>query len=153
VLIVLKNESSRASRVLLDLRFPPGHEDDFTCEKDKAPSSTLNGPVHVPLEVSVPPGSTARKAFTNITARDGVPCQTYEFTIVMSADGKEVQVPYRVTTIRGSVVNPGKWALYLPAGVALVWSVAFAWVLSRMAEPGAWKMPSKQVEFGEGEIQ
>jgi hypothetical protein len=90
-----------------------------------------------------------RLALTDILALDGVPRQVYDFDVVLSSGGRDVHVAYPVRTVRGAVVSPGKWALFLPGGLALAWCIVFAFVVARFARPGAWRVPSAPV--GESE--
>ncbi len=94
--------------------------------------------------VTVPAGTTARTAITGVTALDGFPLQRYPLTlrVTQESTAAEVEVAYELQTIRGAAVNPGKWALYLPVGVALLFCIVFALVISRFADRGAWKRVS-----------
>jgi len=133
ILVVLENGGVEPVDVSLDLVLPPGKEDHFAFDK----------PTHI--DVSVPSGETVRHAYTDIRALDNVPRQTYEFEIRLSLAGREIGVAYPVRTIRGAMVNPGKWALFAPAAVALAWCVVFAVVVSRLAVRGAWRRPGRRV--------
>ena len=136
VLAVFENRGAQTERVRLAIEFPSGKAGHFRYEGESE------------AELSVEPGQTVRHAFTGITACDGVPRQVYDFTLVVESGGAAARVVYPVRTIRGAVVNPGRWALYLPAGVAFLWSVVFALVLPRFAARGAWRTPGESV-YGE----
>jgi hypothetical protein len=97
--------------------------------------------------VTVPPNETARTAITGITALEGFPLQRYPLALQIAGEGgaQPQNVTFELQTIRGAVVNPGKWALYLPVAVALAFCLVFALLISRFAERGAWKRPSAPV--------
>lgn len=127
ILVVLENHSDSPTEAVLTLGFPPGKEDHF-----EYPGETC-------AVLKVPPGSTVRHAFTNIRALAGVPRQTYPFRLLVEHAGRTSEVPYPMQTIRGAVVSPGKWALILPVGLALLWCIVFAAAMSRLAQPRAWR--------------
>ena len=145
ILFVLRNTGTETENVSLDLRPPKDLENHFTYSQvgDTSP--------YPHARVTVLPGETIRHAFTGITARDGVPRQTYDFSIRLRTDTHKQAVAYPVKTIRGAAVNPGKWALYLPIGIALAWSVAFVYALRKMGGPRAWLIVSEPLETDEGE--
>ena len=131
ILVVLENTGSYTQDVTVRTAFPADKEDHFTYE----------GPTE--LTLTVPAGGTARAAFTNIHSMAGVARQTYELQLVLKTDGSSTVVSYPLQTIRGQAFSGGRWvALFVPAGVALVWCVAFALALTKMARPGAWKTPA-----------
>jgi hypothetical protein len=130
VLAVLENEGNAPAEVAVSFELPSGKEDHFEYDGERS------------VSVTVPAGETVRHAFTGIHARDGVPRQVYEFTLSVSYEDREERVAYPVRTIRGAAVSPGKWALFLPGGIALVWCIVFAGVVRRFAEPRAWRVPS-----------
>lgn len=127
ILVVLKNSGQDIRHVYVELNFPEDKSDHFDYDGDNR------------LDVSVIAGQTVRQAFTRIRARDRVPLQTYNFSLNIATEDDRVRVDYPVKTIRGAVVNPGKWALYLPASLTLLWSTVFFLVLRRYSEPGAWR--------------
>ena len=129
ILAILENTGAEDAEVTLSLAFPPGKEDHFTYDGDLLTTLT------------VPAGETVRHAFTDILALDGVPRQVYDFELIVEYAGHEARVAYPVRTIRGAVVNPGKWALVLPGGIALAWCVVFATAVRRFAQPRAWLVP------------
>lgn len=131
ILVVVENGGGAARDVSLAILLPPGQEDHFTYEGGQ---DTI---------LTVPAGGRVRHAFTNITARDGVPRQEYIFTLTVQAAGASLAIPYPVRTVRGAAVNPGKWAAFLPAGVAAAWCLVFLVVLARYAAPGAWRRPGE----------
>jgi len=133
ILVVLENGGAEAAEVALELVFPQGREDHFDYDGERRMSAV------------VPAGGSGRLAFTNILAVDGVPRQVYDFDVALSSDGRETNVAYAVRTIRGAVVSPGKWALFVPGGLALAWCIVFAFVVARFARPGAWLVPSAPV--------
>lgn len=130
ILAIFENTGAEDADVMLNLAFPPGKEDHFTYDGD------------LQTTLTVPSGETVRHAFTNILALDGVPRQLYDFELIVKRAGHETRVAYPVRTVRGAVVNPGKWALVLPGGIALAWCVVFALVVRRFAQPKAWLVPS-----------
>ena len=94
-------------------------------------------------QCDVPAGTTARTAIT--ASRVGrISAQRYPLTLRVTRESTaaEVEVAYELQTIRGAAVNPGKWALYLPVGVALLFCIVFAMVIRRFEERGAWKRVS-----------
>jgi len=134
ILIVLENDGSESADVNLDLVFPPGKEDHFQYVENGEPKATR-------IETVIHTGETVRRAYTNIHALAGVPRQTYDFEIMLSAGSRSARVPYPVRTIRGSMVSPGRWALFAPGAVALAWCIVFAVVMARLAPTGAWRYP------------
>lgn len=134
ILIVARNEGTQTEQISAALTLPEGKENDFSFAGE--PVCTL---------VAAPKG-IARAAFAGIAAKDGVPKQTYHFSIRLHAGNGDAVADYPVKTIRGAVVNSGNWALYLPAGVALAWCLAFAIALRRMAGPGAWRRAAEAIE-------
>jgi len=133
ILVVLENGGAEAAEVGLGLVFPQGREDHFNYDGERRMSAV------------VPPGETVRLALTDILAVDGVPRQVYDFDVALSSGGRDVHVAYPVRTVRGAVVSPGRWALFLPGGLALAWCIVFALVVARFARPGAWRVPSAAV--------
>ncbi len=127
ILIILRNEGARSDVVTLDVAMPSGMEDHFSFGGESV------------CEVEVPPGGLARASFAGIVALDHVRPQDYVFEIGIAHHGSRQAIAYPLKTIRGAAVRPGKWALYLPVGVALLWCVVFAGVLGRMAPAGAWR--------------
>ncbi|HOD49696.1 MAG TPA: hypothetical protein PLJ71_02510 [Candidatus Hydrogenedentes bacterium] len=97
--------------------------------------------------VTVPANETARTAITKITALDGFPLQLYPLSLRIAQEGGagEQEIAYSMQTVRGAAVNPGKWALYLPVGVALAFCLVFVLVIRRFAAPGAWRRPNEPV--------
>lgn len=133
ILAIFENAGDIDAEVTLNLVFPPGKEEHFAYEGSRETT------------ITVPSGETVRHAFTNILALDGVPRQVYDFELIVKCAGNETRVAYPVRTIRGAVVNPGKWALVLPGGIALAWCIVFALVVRRFAQPRAWLVPSAPV--------
>lgn len=129
ILVVLENTGSEALDASLSLSLPPGKEDHFTYEGGEAATLT------------VPAGGRVRHAFTNITARDGVARQEYVFALTVQAGGGALEIPYPVRTVRGAAVSPGKWAAFLPAGIAAAWCLVFMVVMARFSERRAWATP------------
>jgi len=137
VLVVLKNDGTAPVDALVEVVLPPGKHDDFVVDTSKNPE-----PLH--CAATLPPKETVRLGFTGITAKDGVPLQTYAFAVEITAGDRETAVAYPLRTIRGEVVGGSRWAaLLVPGGVALVWCVAFALLFRRFSKPGAWKKPSE----------
>lgn len=137
VLIVLENRSGVPADVSVTLSLPPGKQDHFEYQGDTRAT------------ITVPPGKVLRHAFTNIRALGGVPRQVYPFELSVEHDGRRVQVPYPMRTIRGAAVSPGKWALFLPVGLALLWCMVFVLVMGRIALPRAWRTSTEPVTFPE----
>jgi len=133
ILAIFENAGDEDAEVTLNLVFPRGKEDHFTYDGSRK------------TRLTVPSGETVRHAFTNILALDGVPRQVYDFKLTVKYAGHETRVAYPVRTVRGAVVNPGKWALVLPGGIALAWCIVFAAVVRRFAQPKAWLVPSTPV--------
>lgn|GEM_PF-851238 len=133
ILAILENAGDEDTEVVLNLVFPPGKEDPFAYDGERQATLT------------VPSAETVRYAFTNILSLDGVPRQVYDFELTVRCAGHEAHVAYPVRTIRGAVVNPGKWALVLPGGIALAWCIVFAAVVRRFAQPRAWLVPGAPV--------
>jgi len=132
VLAVFENRGSEPAEVTVRLVLPPGNENHFA----------YDGPAS--LTATVPPGGTVREAFTNIMALTGFPLLDYPFAFEIECAGQSARVAYPVRTIRGQVFSGGKYAaLFVPAGVALLWCIVVARVLRRFARPGAWKTPSQ----------
>lgn len=137
VLVVLKNEGAEQVGASVRVVLPAGKEGDFTVDTSKNSE---------PLQcvASLPPKETVRRGFTGITAKDGVPLQTYAFAVEVSVGEEKTVVPYPMRTIRGEVIGKSKWApLVVPSGVALVWCIAFALIFKRFGKRGAWKTVSE----------
>jgi len=131
ILAVFENGGSEPAEVTVRLILPPGKDDDFDYKGPEVVTAT------------VPPGESIRKAFTNVTARVGFPRQEYQFAFEVACGDRSAHVPYAMRTIRGQAFSGGKYvALFVPAGVALVWCIVVALVMRRFANPGAWKTPS-----------
>lgn len=133
VLIVIENKSPSEVSGELSLQLPDRFEDHFKFDGEASNSFALAS------------GSEGRFAFTNITALDGVPRQTYAFAIELNADAGVVRVPFDITTVRGAAVSPGLWAIWLPAGVAACWCVVFLAMMGRYAQPRSWLTPSPPI--------
>jgi hypothetical protein len=133
ILVVLQNGGEERAEVSVTLVFPPGKEDHFRYDGERA------------IDLAVPAGKGVRHAFTNIVALDRVARQVYKFELVVACEGREARIAYPVRTIRGAVVSPGKWALFLPGGVALAWCLVFLAIIRRYAKPGAWRVPAEPV--------
>jgi hypothetical protein len=127
VLIVLDNDGDEAQAGVVRLTLPTDKPDHFA----------YSGPSEISFELN--PGETQRVAFTDITAASGVPRQTYSFDLQVEVAGNVMALDYPVTTVRGPVLPPGLWAVYVPAGLALMWCIVFWLVLRRLGAPGAWK--------------
>ena len=137
VLVVLKNEGTEQVDASVQVVLPPAKENDFSVDTSK-----IREPLH--CAVSLPPKETVRRGFTGITAKDGVPLQTYAFAVEVSVGDEKTVVAYPLRTIRGEVIGGSRWAaLVVPGGVALVWCIAFALIFKRFAKPGAWKVASE----------
>jgi hypothetical protein len=131
ILVVLDNPGPQTRDITVTIGLPKGKTDHFTYE----------GPAD--FRVTVPPGGTTRAAFTDIHAEAGVARQTYDLQLTVETDGRSAVVAYPLQTIRGEAFSGGRRvALFVPAGVALVWCIAFAVALTKMARPGAWKTPA-----------
>ncbi len=139
ILVILENAATQEVPVMIELMLPEGKEDHFQVAGRGEDTRPL------PLEVVVPAQTTVRQAFPTITALAGVPRQTYDFEVRVAVGDREARVGYPMTTIRGAVVSPGKWALYLPAGLALAWCIVFAVVMRRLSRPGAWRVASPPI--------
>lgn len=131
ILVVLENTREESAEVGLKLVFPPGKEHHFRYDGERT------------IDLAVPGGKSVRHAFTNIVALDGVPRQVYDLELIVRYEGQEARVAYPVRTIRGAAVSPGKWALFLPGGVALAWCIVFLAVIRRFAKAGAWRIPAE----------
>jgi len=135
ILLIARNQGTSSAEVAVALGLPPGQAGHFAYE----------GPLEHTLRIA--PGETVLQAFAGITALDRdavanpVPRQTYTFLIEARGEGDRAAIAYPVTTIRGAAVEPGAWALYLPAALALLWCAVFALALVLMAQPGAWRQP------------
>lgn len=131
LLVVARNAGALPHTLTLTLHWPEGAENDFRYAGETG------------KRLTVPPGGTERISFAGITAL--ARGREYRFRVIASAAGEEAHFEYPVKTIRGAVVGSGNWALYLPAGIALIWCVAFAVVLRRFAAPGAWRQPGPPI--------
>lgn len=136
ILVVLENRGSLPKTVSLALALPPGKEGDFQFDGEKEQT------------VSVDPGETVRRAFVNLRPLSTAPRQVYPLEVAVSAPEGEARVAYPLRTIRGAVVSPGRWAVFLPAGLALAWCLVFAVVLRRLSPPRAWLVPGEAVRDG-----
>jgi hypothetical protein len=134
ILMVARNKGQEAATLSVELVLPVGQEDHFVYVGEKVKTLTAG------------PGEAVRAAFAGITAKDGVPTQQYVLALKIRAGDGDTTLEYPVQTIRGAAVNPGKWALYLPAGVALIWCAAFALALRRMSGAGAWRRSGPAVK-------
>lgn len=137
VLFVLTNQAATPQDATVALELPQGKETHF-----KTPSPTES-------TAHIPSGETVRQALTNVFACDGVPLQTYDFSVSVRCGDSVARMAYPLSTIRGAAVSSAQWALFLPAIVALVWSLLFAVVMSRTAERHAWLTPSKPTAISE----
>lgn len=128
ILVVVDNPTDDEVTADVHLTLPEGKEGDFEFKGDATVSLTI------------PPGESVRGAFTNIVAKGGVPLQTYAFTLSASCGGVSSTVDYPLKTIRGQAFS-GSWvvALFVPAGFALAWCIAFAVALRGFDGAGAWK--------------
>jgi hypothetical protein len=133
ILVVLENTGEEPAEVGLKLVFPPGKEHHFRYDGERT------------IHLAVPAGESVRHAFTNILSIAGVPRQVYNFELIVVYEWHEARIAYPVRTIRGAAVSPGKWALFLPGGVALAWCIVFLGVIHRFARPGAWRVPAEPV--------
>lgn len=136
ILVVFENTSGEPVERTVELVVPEAFREHFG----------HRGGASIPPDalvrtVMVSANETARTAITGITALDGFPLQRYPMELRIAADeeGQAREVMFELRTIRGAAVNPGKWALYLPVGVALAFCLVFALVISRFAAPGAWR--------------
>ncbi|MFO7973743.1 MAG: hypothetical protein R6V12_03830 [Candidatus Hydrogenedentota bacterium] len=139
ILVVFENTTAEPVERKVELIVPEAYRDHFGhWGAASIPVDALVGAVTVPAH------ATARTAITGITALHGFPLQEYplEVCIVAEETPEERRIAFALQTIRGAAVNPGKWALYLPVGVALAFCLVFALVISRFAVPGAWKRAS-----------
>lgn len=135
LLVVARNAGALPQTLSLTLHWPEGAEDNFRYAGEPVKS------------VTIPPGGTERVSFAGITAL--VRGREYRFRLVASASGEEACFEYPVKTIRGAVLGSGNGALYLPAGIALAWCIAFAVLLRRFAAPGAWRKPGPPITLPE----
>ncbi len=133
ILVVLQNTGEKHAEVTLNLVFPHGKEHHFRYGGERT------------IDLAVPAGKNIRHAFTNIVALGGLPRQVYDFELVIGYEDRQARVAYPVRTIRGAAVSPGRWALFLPAGVALAWCIVFVVAIRRFARPGAWRIPAEPV--------
>lgn len=136
ILVVFENTSGEPVERTVELVVPEAFREHFGHRGVASiPEDTLVDTVTVPAH------ATARAAITGITALDGFPLRRYPMELRIAADeeGQAREVMFELQTIRGAAVNSGKWALYLPVGVALAFCLVFALVISRFAAPGAWK--------------
>jgi len=136
ILVVFENTAAEPVERTVELILPEGFRDHFG----------HHGTTSIPADaltrtVTVPANETARTAITAVTALDGFLLQQYPLELRIATEDalQEQKVAFALQTIRGAAVNPGKWALYLPVGVALVFCLVFALVINRFAAPGAWK--------------
>jgi hypothetical protein len=140
ILAVFENDGSETAEVTVRLILPPGKEDHFE----------YDGPASI--SATVPPGGTVRKAFTNVNALKGFPRQEYAFAFEMECGERSARAAYPMRTIRGQVFSGGRMvALFVPAGIALVWCIVVALVMRRFAKAGAWKTPSPPVSDDGGD--
>ncbi|GMW03410.1 MAG: hypothetical protein AMXMBFR84_45440 [Candidatus Hydrogenedentota bacterium] len=136
LLIVLRNTGADESLpVESRLHLPKGDEGDFGIGGNAGdfPEDFLR------RTVEIPPGGTLRIAYAGITALKSAPGDVYAFGLELNHAGVRIELPYPVRIIRGEIFSGGRWmALGVPAGVGLVWCVAFAWYLGRRAGFLAW---------------
>ena len=97
-----------------------------------------------PLEVAtnVPAGQRVRVLVGRVTPAAAAPKGVYAFRIEVKAGTAAESFDYRLSVIRGSLVEAGLWSVLLPALIALLWSGVLLVVLPRYSRPGAWKTPS-----------
>lgn len=136
ILLVFENNGAETIEAGARLEFPPGKEDHFALAGSAATA------------VTVSPGATVRAALTNIRALGHVPRQVYDLELVLTAGDRERRIAYPLRTIRGSAVSDAHWAVYGPVAATLLWSLLFAGVLRRYAQPGAWKQAPPAVDGG-----
>jgi hypothetical protein len=140
VLFVAANEGDTTREVRIALALPPGEGARF---------GRSGTPVSWPKEdllrtLDVPPDHTERLAFAGITPLPSLPLGAYPFQLTVMSGGDTVEIPFSVRIIRGQIIQGGQWvAVLVPVSVALVWCIAFAVALSRLAPAGAWKRPSQ----------
>lgn len=138
ILIVLENRGPLGREVAVRLRLPEASQ-DFTYSGETGRSLRLRS------------GQLVRFALKGIEARGGRPLGSHEFSIRLSTGGRELSIAYRVRTIRGPLVSPGLWAIYLPVIIALSWCVLFILILPRYAVRGAWRTPRQAFSQGAGQ--
>lgn len=97
-----------------------------------------------PLEVAtnVPAGQRVRMFVGRVTPAAAAPKGIYAFRIEARSGASVESFDYRLSVIRGSLVEAGLWSVLLPALIALLWSGVLLVVLPRYSRPGAWKTPS-----------
>lgn len=132
VMVVLRNEGLAEASVALRLILPPEKE-----------AFSYKGAADFALTVA--PDSVERFAFTGVTPLTGHPRGVYRLALMVESGGEEARVEYPLRTIRGAVVSPGKWAVFLPALVALAWCAVFFLALRPLAPQGAWLVPAAPI--------
>ncbi len=136
ILLIARNPGDVSVAIPMRCVLPEGLEDHFTWDGNRE------------LTLTALPGETARACFSGITALDGVPTGDYAFAITLGTGASAQGIEYPVRTIRGAAVNPGPWALYLPALLALLWCVVFAGALVYMGGWRAWREHGEPIGFG-----
>jgi hypothetical protein len=129
IMVLLDNTGSAPAIGMLRIALPETEPLPFVTEQ----------PLVQPFEV--PPGGTLRLAFTQIQATDQAKRGVYDLAIGLGTYGNVEQIPYRVRTIRGAAVSPGKWALLLPVLLTALWGAVMFVAMRRMAAPRAWATP------------
>ncbi|HEO71746.1 MAG TPA: hypothetical protein ENN80_10835 [Candidatus Hydrogenedentes bacterium] len=132
ILAVVRNEATEPQEVRVRLELPETNAFEY------------EGPLEAGIHVLA--GQTVRYAFTHIRAAGDAPLRVHEFALGAACNEHECRIVYPVRVIRGAAVSPGAWALYLPAGVALLWSAVFAFALVRFSAPKAWRVPGEPIQ-------
>jgi len=151
LLFVFENRGPAPARVQARLEFPADNPSHFLVTEQPGQAIELRDeiPRALFLETPLGVGEEARRAFTNIYAKDGVPRQTYDFAVVLGTGVEEIRLPYALKTVRGAVVGRARSAIYIPVVVAGVWSILFVLILKRYAAPGAWRVSGRSIDVSD----
>lgn len=136
ILLVAKNEGASPETLEVTLELPD------SAEKAQGPFA-YGGPRRRLLTLE--PGRTLRAAFVDLRARERAPLGEHSVRLRFRARERATEISLRVRVIRGSLVSSGRWALYLPIGIAAGWCGLFVLILRKESPPGSWKQP---VVFG-----
>lgn len=136
VLFVLQNMTDAPVQVVLALETPAAAE-----------MAVDTGHALTRVQIAIQPHETVRSAFTGMKLRMDAPLTVHNLEMRVGAGGDEFLLDYPLRAIRGQIFGgSGLVVLLVPAGVALVWCLAFLIAARRYADRGAWKRPGPPVE-------
>ncbi|MBI4557906.1 MAG: hypothetical protein HY706_10020 [Candidatus Hydrogenedentes bacterium] len=134
IVVSVENPSDAEKHLHVALTLPSGKESDFDYAGENE------------IDLTLPPRSVQRCAFVNLYARNDVPRGSYDFELMLNSDHSTSKVSYRLRTIRGALVGPGKPTLLLLTGITVIVSLVFATVFRLISAPQAWRTPGAPFE-------